>query len=40
MESRLNRRALIDGISRMLQDVPYRLLEILYALLKYLVDED
>lgn len=40
METRLNRRALIEGINRMLKDVPFRLLELMYLLLRYFNGEE
>ena len=40
METRLNRRALIEGINRMIKDAPFRLLEIMYMLLRYFTGED
>ena len=40
MEQRQNRRSLLEGIIRMLQKCDFRLLKILYDLLRYVLGEE
>lgn len=40
MEQKHNRRSYIEGITRMLQQCDFRLLEILYVLLRYILGQE